>query len=216
MSVAHLVAALAAMFVVLPFADEFAYGHFLESAAFTVVLLAGVSAVGGTRRTLIVAALLVAPAVLTRWLNHFWPGLAPPEVSLFAAFIFVSFVIWHLFRFVMTAPTVDTEVLCAAISAYLLLGVLWSFLYTLVAHFDPDAFAFTLAAERNRSMSGFTAIYFSFESITTIAFGDILPVSNFARMLVLLEAVTGMFYMTIMIARLVGLYSSEKSEKSEK
>jgi len=208
MSVAHLVAALTAMFVVLPFVDQLAYGHFVESAVFTVVLLAGVSAVGGTRRTLVVAALLVAPALLTRWINHLWPGLVPPELNLLAAFVFVGFVIAHLFRFVMTAPTVDSEVLCAAISVYLLLAVLWSFLYTLVAHFDPDAFAFTLDAERSRSMSGFTAIYFSFEAITTIAFGDVMPVSNIARMLVLLEAVTGMFYMTIMIARLVSLYSS--------
>jgi hypothetical protein len=210
MSVAHLVIALAAMFVVLPFADLFAYGSLVESAAFTVVLLAAVTAVGGTRRTLIVAALLVAPALLTRWLNHLWPELAPPELNLIAAFIFVTFVIGHLFRFVMTAPKVNTEVLCAAISVYLLLAVLWSFLYTLVARFDPDAFAFTLAAEVGKTMSGFTAIYFSFESITTIAFGDIMPVSNVARMLVMLEAITGMFYMTIMIARLVGLYSSEK------
>ena len=51
---------------------------------------------------------------------------------------------------------------------------------------------------------------FALVSLTTIGFGDIIPLSNIARMLVLLEAIIGMFYMTIMIARLVSLYSSHK------
>ena len=210
-SVAYLVVALAAMFVVLPFVDHLAYGNLVESVAFTIVLLAAVSAVGGRRGTLVAAALLVVPALTGRWLYHLWPGLVPLEPSLVAAFVFVAFVVVHLFRFVMSATEVNSEVLCAAISVYLLFAVAWSFLYTIVAAFDPSAFAFTASSRADNTMRGFTALYFSIEALTTIAFGDILPVSNVARMLALVEGTTGIFYMAILVARLVGLYSSGKS-----
>jgi Ion channel len=56
-------------------------------------------------------------------------------------------------------------------------------------------------------MEGFNALYFSFITLSTVGFGDIVPVSSMARMLAITEAVFGMFYVTLMIARLVSLYA---------
>ena len=111
----------------------------------------------------------------------------------------------------LTAPSVNEEVLYAAVAAYLLIAVAWSFLFRLLSHFDPNAFAFTVPEATGNEMQGFTAMYYSVGSLSSVSFGDIMPVSNAARMLVLLEAVVGLFYMTIMIARLVSLYTSEKT-----
>jgi hypothetical protein len=52
-------------------------------------------------------------------------------------------------------------------------------------------------------------MYFSFATLCTVSYGDIVPVSNLARMLAVLEAIVGMFYMTMLVARLVTLYCSE-------
>jgi Ion channel len=60
-------------------------------------------------------------------------------------------------------------------------------------------------------MQGFQALYFSFITLSTIGYGDIVPVSKLARMLAIVEAVTGMFYVTLLIARLVSLYSSNQA-----
>ena len=57
-------------------------------------------------------------------------------------------------------------------------------------------------------MDGFTATYFSFATLTTIGYGDIIPASKAARMLAVLEAMTGIFYIAVVISRLVALYSS--------
>jgi len=125
------------------------------------------------------------------------------------------FVSWHLFRFVITAP-VNAEVLCAAISIYLLCALAWAFLYTILAAWNPSAFTFTQPNDSAATLSGFLALYFSMQVLTTITFGDILPVSSIARMVTVVEAAAGMFYLAIMIARLVGLYSSRAStEHSE-
>jgi voltage-gated potassium channel len=58
-------------------------------------------------------------------------------------------------------------------------------------------------------MDGFTGLYFSFTTLSTVGYGDILPVSSVARMLAMVEAMFGMFYVTLLIARLVSLYSSK-------
>ena len=208
LSVAHLLTALMALFIIAPFVDRFAYGNLIESGVFTAVLLTAVGAVGGRRRTLIAAALLAVPALAARWLNHLAPSLVPTDIGLVLAIVFVLFVIAHLFRFVITAKCVTTEVLCAAISVYLLFAIVGSQLYTLLGRWDPGAFSFTVPADSQATMSGFMALYFSVQILTTITFGDILPVSPVARMMAIVEAGIGVFYLAILIARLVGLYSS--------
>jgi hypothetical protein len=63
-------------------------------------------------------------------------------------------------------------------------------------------------------MNGFTGLYFSFITLSTVGYGDIVPVSSVARMLAIVEAMFGMFYMTLLIARLVSLYSSKSSPEA--
>lgn len=209
LSVAHLLAALVALFVVQPMVDQLPYGDLIESLVLTIMLFAAVNAIGGRRKTHAIAALIVAPAILTRWIDHFCPGLLPLELSLIAALLFVAFVTAHLFRFVIVAPRVNDEVLYAAIAVFLLLAIAWSLFYTLLARWDPQAFVFTEAAHSEAQLENFLAVYFSVQVITTITFGDIMPVSNVARMAVLLEATVGMFYLAILVSRLVGAYTSE-------
>jgi Ion channel len=214
LSVAHLLTALAVLFIVMPVVDRVPYGDVVETAAFTLVLLAAVNAVGGQRRTQITAAALAAPAVVIHWLHHIWPDLLPVEIRLLADAVFVVFVIAHLFRFVIVAPEVNAEVLCAAVSIFLLFAVAWSFLYTMLARWDPNAFTFTDSTDAKPTLAGFLALYFSVQVITTITFGDILPLSNVARMMTIVEATAGVFYMAILISRLVGLYAIKPQSDS--
>jgi hypothetical protein len=66
-------------------------------------------------------------------------------------------------------------------------------------------------------MQGFNAFYFSFVTLSTVGYGDITPVSKVARMLAALEAMTGLLYVAVLIARLVSLYSAPGSaEQREK
>ena len=81
-------------------------------------------------------------------------------------------------------------------------------------HFQPHlpgAFAFNTTTGTNETMEGFNAFYFSFITLSTVGFGDITPVSKVARMLAATEAMTGLLYVAVLIARLVALYSTPKS-----
>src|SRR5216110_620981 len=213
-STVQLLIALALFFIWAPFVEEIEGGELIVSGLFSLVLVAGVLAVADRKRVLVIALVLAIPAIAGRWINHFRPDLIPPAVFLVAGLVSIAFVVGNLLRFVLRAPSVNTEVLCASISAYLMLGLMWTMAYWLVDQLTPGgAFSFNTNAGR-QSMNGFNALYFSFVTLSTVGYGDITPLSRIARWLAALEAMTGLLYMTVLIARLVALYSSPKSRDS--
>jgi hypothetical protein len=126
----------------------------------------------------------------------------------------LAFVIAHMLRFVLRAPVVTVEVLCGSIAAYLMLGLMWTVACWLVDQLTPGgAFSFNTSGG-GESINGFTGFYFSFITLSTVGYGDITPISRFARWPAALEAMTGLLYVAVLIARLVSLYSRAKSDDS--
>jgi hypothetical protein len=214
-SAAEFLIAVVLLFVVSPFVELIPGGNLIETVLITLVLVMGVLAVGRRRRTLVVAVILALPAFIGKWVNHFRPDWVPTEVFLVTGLLFVIFVVAHLLGFILRAPRVNSEVLCAGISTYLLLGLSWSFAYLLVAQLAPDAFFLNNGTTTGHSLHGADAFYFSLITLSTVGYGDIIPVSNVARMLAAMEAITGSLFVAVLIARLVALYSSERLRSDE-
>ena len=209
-SAAEFLIALVVVFVGLPFVEQFDKDKHIEAILMTLVLVSGVLAVGGRRRTLILGVILVLPALIGKWANQYVPEQASVEFFYVAGLVFLIFLIWEFLQFILRAPRVNSEVICAGLSIYLLLGLMWMFAYLLVAQTAPDAFAFSTGPTAERSLHGASAFYFSFSTLSTAGFGDITPVSHVARMLAAMEAITGTLYVAVLISRLVALYSSEQ------
>jgi len=198
-------AALVLMLVATPFVQGFREGQLYEAVLVTVVMCTGLIASGSRRRP---AFALVSFALAAIWLNQIWPKRCPALTFILPAIAFLAVVIASLLGFVLRAKRVDANVLCAGISVYLILGLLWGLAYTLVAQVNPNAFAFSPHPGASTAMSGFTAMYFSFTTLMTVGYGDITPMADVARMLAMLEAMTGTLFVCVMIARLVSLYSA--------
>jgi hypothetical protein len=201
--------ALLLLLVTAPLIEDLDYGILIETVIITLVMFSALLAIGGRRSTLVLGSVLVLPALAGKWVNYYRPDLAPPEIFLGAAILFTGYVVLHLFTFILRAPRVNVEILCTAVANYLMLGLLWSFGYLLLSSVNPDAFVVNYGAASGHMLKGENSMYFSFATLCTVGYGDIVPVSSVARMLAILEAVVGMFYMTMLIARLVALYSSE-------
>ena len=204
-SVAWFLGTLVFMFVTAPFVEEMPNGNLIETVLLSVVLGAAVLAVGGRRQTLILASVLVSPVVGARWFHHFHLHDGTYVFHIASFLVFIAFVVFQFLRFILRSPRVNSEVLCAAVATYLLLGLLWASAYTLVARLVPGSFAGVAAG--GPPLHGFDASYFSLITLTTVGYGDIAPVSGPARMLAMMEAVTGTMYMAVLVARLVSGYS---------
>jgi hypothetical protein len=201
--------ALLLLIVTGPLIDDLEYGILIESVLITLVLFSALLAIGGRRSTLILGSVLVIPALAGKWVNYFRPDLAPPEIFLGAGVLFTGYVVVNLFGFILRAPRVNVEILCTAIANYLMLGLLWAFAYSLIGGLNHDAFVVAYGTSAGHLMKGVNSLYFSFATLCTVGYGDIVPVSRIARMVAVMEAIVGMLYTTMLIARLVALYSSE-------
>jgi hypothetical protein len=214
-STVQLLVALVLLLVSAPFVEELEGGGLILSVLFSLVLLAAVFAVADRKRTLAIALILAVPAITARWINFFQPRVVHPTVFLVCALLLLAFVVGHLLQFVLRAPVVTAEVLCASIAAYLMLGLMWTVAYWFVDQMTPGG-AFSFTTQRGvHSIDGFTGFYFSFITLSTVGYGDITPVTRAARLLAAMEAMTGLLYVAVLIARLVSLYSNSKSHDSE-
>jgi hypothetical protein len=109
-------------------------------------------------------------------------------------------------RFAMRGTAVSAEHLYAALSAYLLAGVFFGVLYGVIEHAWPESFVGGGARVARGRFSPAGAIYFSFVTQATLGYGDVVPASEVARGLAIVQAVAGQLYLAVMVARLVSLY----------
>lgn len=211
-SMVQLLIALGILFFTVPFIDELENSELIISVLFSVVMLSAVVSVANRRRTLVIALMIVIPTLGSRWINHVHSQLLPAHLFLIGGICLIAFVVFHLLQFVLGATEVDAEVLCASVSAYVMLGLIWTMAYWLVDTLNPGAFAFNTSGG-SKTMEGFNAFYFSFITLCTVGYGDITPISKVARMLAALEAMVGLLYVAVLIARLVGLSSNISSKR---
>jgi hypothetical protein len=103
---------------------------------------------------------------------------------------------------------VDGNILCGAACIYLLAGILWGFAYTALEIVTPNSFIVSAPDMKHVDLNDEPGwlVYFSFTTLTTVGFGDVLPAKAFARSLSVLEAVVGQIMLVVMMARLVGLH----------
>ena len=112
------------------------------------------------------------------------------------------------FAFRAERPTMDG--IFAMVVAYLLIAMLFTELYYLALVWDPQAMHLLKPFEEMKpSERRGELLYFSMVTISTVGYGDILPVSPTARMLAVIEAVMGQFFVAVLVGMFVGMYASQ-------
>jgi hypothetical protein len=202
---AALLVVLLLLIVVSPSIPESSSGVLFE-LVFDSILIAGVYSVGpGKHQWPFVVLTVVTLAV--RWGEHLsgMPQLDVGALSITVLWLVyaVSIIIGHLFQ--RRDATIDT--ILGAVVTYLLAAVAFTLVFEIVELLQPGSFSGLPAEARShRTELGSSMLYFSFVCITTMGYGDIVPLSDIARPLAVLEGVFGQLYLAVMIARLVGLH----------
>lgn len=181
-------------------------GWFLGELIFDAILLAGVYSTTGDRHRWPFLA-LTAVTLAVRWgeLLLGIRGFNTGALTLTLAWLVyaIAIVVGDIFR--RREVTVNT--ILGAVVTYLLIAAAFMFVFQLLEVVSPGALAgIPEEARESRARLVDALMYFSLVCLTTMGFGDIVPVSGLARPLVVLEGVIGQLYLAVMIARLVGLH----------
>ena len=201
----YLLTALLSLMVLAPFiaGDRPAEHPGVLAALGIAVFATAIGAVARTRGVRLIAAVLAAPAIAGNLMVVAAPAYHMMKPTILFGIVFLGFVTTVIFHGVVATEEVTTETLYGAVTGYLLLGLMWSEVYLLIEQLWPGSFK-SLINPDGRLM-GPDFAFFSFITLTSVGYGDIVPVGGHARSLAMLEAVAGQLYLAVFIARLVGL-----------
>jgi len=192
-------------------------GTFRPGAAifFSFILITGAITASRNRifRTLVFSWGILAFVLL--WVRHLFPSqglnVMTNFLGLFYLLLLAFLILGQAFR---EGPT-TTHRIMGAVAVYLLIGMVWSVAYYLVALCIPGAFSIQGPASAGEGESLQSQLfYFSFVTLTSIGYGDIAAVHPIVRMLVILEGVVGQLFPAILIARLVSLHIQSKHKNN--
>lgn len=183
-------------------------GALIEPLLFLNILAGGSGVSTPRERTrLVVIILLVA---LLRFLGRWLDVALASDVAVLLWVVLAVIAAAGALRFALRGREVNAEHVCAALSAYLLVGHIFGFLYSELERMRSGSFSAAGVIVAPGQFDLQTAIYFSFVTLATLGYGDISPLTPTARGLAVSEAILGQLYLAVFVARLVGGTGSRK------
>lgn len=202
----YLLLALLGLILVYPLCEHSGTpGRIVLGFLYSAVLIGGTYATGRSRGSVITGIVLAVLGICAQWAalltDH--PVLLRATGIIFLIFLVLQIVL--VMRYLLMKGPITADKLHGALAGYIMLALLWAFVYALLDSVDRGSFSLGKTSAEPSNIF-FSLLYFSFSTLTTVGFGDITPVSDEARSLVMIEQVTGVFFVAVLIARLAGLY----------
>lgn len=173
---------------------------------YTIVYFSAIFSLENRRRFILILSVL---AFIMEWLAGIFDMWMMTTVSKTLNILFFLMIAVTLIKQVATAREVNLKVILGSVLGYLLLGLLFSIFVTFIMIQDPGAFNIT----QNTTLEPVTrlseSIYFTFVSLATLGYGDILPLKPYSRSLAIFITISGQLYIAIIIALLVGKFAGE-------
>ena len=198
---------LSVTFIVGPLLSDEAQGVSGLSILYSVVMLVGIYSVSQNKKVLMGGLALALPALLFEWLSNFVVTTGFVVANMVLAGVFITYVTGVILYEVLDEDRVTMDTIAGGVTIYLLFGVGWVTTYAAVEHLQPGAFLVqgqTLASLHGETQVRYSELsYFSFVTLTTLGYGDIVPTTPAARTAATAQAVVGQLYVAVFVARLV-------------
>lgn len=202
-------------FVIMPFFDQGDYVQITTEIALIGILVLFVYLVSHKRRIFLIAISLAIPAILGTLGDIVFRKPVLETVGLIFTCIFMGYVLWVFFLNLFQSQKVDTNMIYGAVCIYLLMAIEWGLIYALLEASVPGSFNFGETSSMVPVTDDFmirNMVYYSFISLTTTGYGDIVPLTQAARYFSMLESFLGQIYLTVLVARLVGMHIAGKQK----
>jgi voltage-gated potassium channel len=203
--------------VVNPFLSTVPYYRYVAQLLFSLVLFFALFAIHKEKQLVPIAIGLLVLTLLCHWADILGIIEFSQPVNYWIMAIYLGTVMYSFSAVIVTAKKVSLRLISATLSLYLIIGVFWGALYALLESLIPGSFSGGMlerADTADQVLQSF--IYFSFITLTTLGYGDITPQTLGAGGICQAEAILGQFYTAVLVAYLVGMYSSDRKTKKEK
>lgn len=183
-----------------------------------LMLLVAILSLCFERSERLFALLFGIPTIVISTLGHGLSGsLGHSSIILghLCGVVFVFGAAWLTIKRLFDAPTMTTDSLAGAACGYLFLGLGWSVAYSIIETLQPGSLAVggsAVATPGNLPQQPYVLTYYSFVTLTTVGYGDITPVSPATRTLAWIEAITGQFYLAVIVAGLVSMLVAKQRQ----
>jgi len=197
------------LFFLFPFRDAM-HDAIVPRLLLTAIFFSSLYAVMRSRHAALAGVALMLPPLVLTWGESVFFGPQFSVARLGATIGFLLFISGIVLSDVMRTERVSFDTISGGLAVYLLLGLIFTEVYALILVTNPTAIHFSTIGDGGDIAS---IAYYSFITLTTLGYGDILPVSKSARAMASLEAVVGQVYLAVLVARLVGLHTSQSRER---
>ena len=171
---------------------------------YSLIVVAGALSVVGKRWVTLLIVVFAVAAFVARWTHRAMPQANLDQADLLLSLIFLGILTAIVMGEIFREGPISVHRVQGAVAVYLLLGLVWGCVYELVEMYRPESFH-SLSAPLAHGVPPPDLVYFSFTTLTTVGYGDVLAVHPIARYLAMLEALTGQLFPVILIARLVAM-----------
>jgi len=180
--------------------EDTKFGYLVLNTVSSIVFILGVYAVGRDKKHLIILIILGLPWVFSEW------AFTKSSQTIFASILFFLSVTVTIGNHILNSRKITADTLYGAVCVYLLLGLLWVTVYGGIEYFSPGAVFVSNYSGDSGSISTNELLYYSYTTLTTLGYGDIISTTPLARILSVLEAITGELFIAFLVARLISMY----------
>ncbi|MEM6255560.1 MAG: ion channel [Cyanobacteria bacterium P01_D01_bin.156] len=206
----QLLIVLVVIFLIAPFLQQ-GIGNIFSISLLLYTILVIIHSFSLPRKLLTIYGAIAIIAFCLEVISTFgWVSYLNRPFSLTSQFIFVTYLAgaaYWIGRDIFTTRTVTIDTVRGGISVYMLIGFVWALLYGIINTLDANAFSQPLIQQG----SYLRTIHFSFTTLTTLGYGDIVPLSEVAQVFTNLQAIVGQMYSSVLIAILIGSYLAQRS-----
>ena len=192
--------------ILYPYAEATVFGYYAFRVIGSSAILISVYAANLRRSLLIFVLVLAVPALIQHILIPRAHAGSFAIVNMSLSFVFDVVVVATIFRHVFAREQVNSETVFGSLCIYLLVGFSFASVYHMVSAIQPNAFYLDPHANFHTVPDRFDFIYYSFGTMTSLGAAGITPVSAHARAISVLEAILGVLYLAVLVARLMGAY----------
>jgi len=200
----YLTFAIIAWFLLFPFLDTQDFRQIILNILTSAIVMFGIFAAGHRKITVVISLILGLPWFILTWINILILPLSSTLNLIAIVFIilFLAYTAIVILSYILKSTEVSRDILYGAISIYFLIGGTFSTIYMLLEAVKPGSIINNISGVVTTS----DLLYFSYITLTTLGYGEIIPVNTYARSLAIIEAIIGVMYIAILISRMVGLF----------